>query len=139
MQTFFIIYNTGEYDSYCDRVYAIDAESKEALYEEINRSCDEYIKIITEMKNNRKDIEEQYRPKNIKTYGQKDWSIYNRMLNSHFDKYKNIDKLSVYDCLIAPFDELFGYYGKEAAIKNSCLNILTIEEYIDYRRAEKIK
>jgi hypothetical protein len=32
MTTFFITYNTGEYDSYHDHVYTIDAESKKALY-----------------------------------------------------------------------------------------------------------
>lgn len=42
MQTYFVTYSTGSYDTYVEHVYAIDAESAEALNDELIRAYNVY-------------------------------------------------------------------------------------------------
>lgn len=137
MQIFFVTYNTGEYDSYCEHVYAINAVSKEALLAEIDRACDEYLDWHHKYRTERQRINDEFRPKNHKTAGEKQWKIYNQELNKFLEEFGTSRyDMNVFGCKIPTFDELT-VSGKDKAIADSGLDIMTVEEYIESCRPQK--
>jgi hypothetical protein len=128
MQTFFITYNTGEYDSYSDHVYSIDAISKDEIVKELEKAVDEFIVY----KSRRNVLDSTHRPEG-KMSGQKQWQEYYQKIKEFIQEYGSTPPFQVYDFILYPFDEIMES-GKEKAIKDSCLEIYTIEEYIENSR-----
>lgn len=128
MQTFFVTYNTGEYDSYCDRVYSIDAISKDEIVKEFEKAVDEYVVY----RNKRKMVDSTYRPEG-KMSGEKQWKEYYKKVGEFIEEHGYCPPFQIYDFILYPFDEIMES-GKEKAIHDSCLEIYTIEEYIENSR-----
>lgn len=135
MQTFFVTYSTGEYDSHCEHVYTIDAASKEELLAEIDRACDRFCDKMHDWKNNRRLLDEKFRPKNYKAAGEIQWKTYHQELNKFFEKFDFQRSLVVFGKSIAPFDDLTSSSCKEEAIQSSDLSVMAVEEYIEHCRA----
>jgi hypothetical protein len=135
METFFVTYNTGEYDSYCEHVYAIDAESKKSLYEEISKAFDTYVAYETKYREDRKQIDEQFRPKSANA-GEKQYKEYHIKLNEFYENNPYISNFIVFGYNIALFDETMTC-EKQEAFERSGFQIYTIEEYIERVRPEK--
>lgn len=126
MQTFFITYNTGEYDSYSEHVYAIDAISKDEITKELEKAVDEFII----HRNNRKTFDSMYRPIG-KMCDTTQWKEYYTKVDEFIREHGYTPPFKIYnDINLYPFDEIMES-GKETAILNSCLEIYTIEEYIE--------
>jgi hypothetical protein len=136
METFFVTYNTGEYDSYFEHTYTIDAPSKEALIEEIKKSFERYYDLKKQKRQAMDDVIQKYRPKNLKTAGQKDWQLYNSEVDKVFSKFGIIGKMVVFGNLMPPFSD---YYddNNDKIIEDSYLSVYSIAEYIEYCRPEK--
>lgn len=136
METFFITYNTGEYDSYREHVYVINAESKEALYEEISKAIDIFENNNYIYRTERNRIDELYRPKNVKTLGEKVIKEYHQKLDEFFEKYSPQYNYIVFGFYITPFDKTT-VGTKDQAFYSANLKIYTVEEYIESCRPEK--
>lgn len=134
MQTFFVTYNTGEYDSYCDHVYAIDAESKEVLYEEISNAFDNYVEYQTTYREERKKVD-NFRPTSPNA-GEKQYKEYYMQLAKFTENHPYVGDFFVYDYAITPFDEAMTC-TKDEAFEKSGFEIYTIEEYIQIVRPIK--
>jgi hypothetical protein len=134
METFFVTYNTGEYDSYHEHVYTIDSESKEALYQEIRNAFDEYVEYQTKYMEERKKVD-KFRPE-TSTADKKEFSKYYTHLSTFYETYPNVADFFVYDCAITPFDETMICKKDEAFVKSG-FEIYTMEEYIEIRRPVK--
>lgn len=134
MKTFFVTYNTGEYDSYHEHVYAIDAESKEALHEEISNAFDAYVSYQTTYRAERKKVDE-FRPKSVNA-GEKQYKEYYTQLSKFSETHPYVGDFFVYDFAITPFDETMTC-SKDEAFEKSGFEIYTIEEYIEIRRPAK--
>jgi len=134
MQTFFVTYNTGEYDSYYEHVYSIDAESKEALYVEIHEAFDAFVDY---QKKYREELEKvkEYRSTS-KTAGEKQYKKFHGMLKDFFEKYKFTNDFVVYGYEIPSFDETMTS-NKDDAFEKSSLEIHSVEEYIEFVRPKK--
>jgi hypothetical protein len=135
METFFVTYNTGEYDSYHDHVYAIDAVSKEALYEEISNAFDNFSEYMKKYHKDHKELDDLYRPKSANA-GEKQFKEYHIKLNEFYENNPYISNFSVFGHKIAVFDETMTC-EKQEAFERSGFEIYTIEEYIERVRPEK--
>ena len=135
MPTFFITYNTGEYDSYYEHVYTIDAESKGALHEEVNRAFDVFVDYQTKCSEARKEVDYKYRPKSSSA-GEKQFKEYHAKLNEYFEAYPYVNNFYVFGYPIAPFDEAM-ICEKEEAFSKAGFEIFTIDEYVEYCRPGK--
>jgi hypothetical protein len=136
MKTFFVTYNTGEFDSYVEHVYSFDAESKEDLYAEIYKAIESYCDYSWRFNAAKSEIIETYRPKNPKTAGQKQYLLYNKKLMELYDKYPGMCSLTVYGYQISlPNDLMDG--SVEEACKSAALEIHSVEEYIQFCRPNK--
>ena len=131
MQTFFVSYNTGEYDSYHEYVYSIDAESKEVLLAEIDRACDEYIAAYSGWLNECNLVRQEYKQYRKERGGSNglDVKSYHNKIKKAYDKFPYPSSMIIFGNKIAPFDEL-NVSGKDKAIVDSGLDIMTIDEYI---------
>ena len=137
MGTFFVTYNTGEYDSYYEHVYAFDAESKEALYVEIHDAFDAYVEYQTKYREGRKQIDEQYRPKSPNA-GEKQFKKYNEKLKEFFETHPYATDFVVFGYIISQFDDVM-ICEKDDAFSNACLEIHSVSEYIEFVRPQKKK
>jgi hypothetical protein len=136
MQTFFVTYNTGEYDSYQEHVYSIDAESKEAIFDEISRAIDVYVDYQEKYHAARSELDKKYRPKNTKTAGKKDWEIWHQEYNKFNENNPYVYWISFFGNKLAVFDEI-RFEDKMKAIESAGLDIMTVNEYIESCRPDK--
>lgn len=136
MQTFFIKYNTGEYDSYYEHIYSIDAESKQDLMDEITKATKAYVHYKEVYDEQRNKVDELYRPKNPKTVGKNSMALYHEKLNEFYDRYDYPVALVVYGLSISPFDDL-NKERVDSAISLANLTIHTVEEFIECCRPER--
>jgi hypothetical protein len=136
MTTFFITYNTGEYDSYHDHVYTIDAESKKALYAGISRAFDVFVDYQKKYIEARKEVDAKYRPKTPGPGGERQFKEYHIKLNEFFETYPYVNSFYVFGYPIAPFDEVM-ICEKDEAFKKAGFEIFTTDEYIEYCRPGK--
>ena len=134
MQTFFVTYNTGQYDSYYEHVYAIDAESKEALYIEIDDAYDTYLAYHQKLREEREKVD-KYRPTSSSA-GEKQFKQYNDKLYQFLKNYPYKSNFTVYGYEIAAFDEIM-IYEKDEVVADSNLEIHSVDEYIEFVRPTK--
>jgi len=135
METFFVTYNTGEYDSYYEHVYAIDAESKEALYVEIHDAFDAYVEYQTKYREGQKQVNEKYRPKSSSA-GEKQYKLYHEKLLEFYEKYPYVSDFVVFGYKIPSFDEAMTS-EKDDVFSNAGLEIHSVSEYIEFVRPQK--
>lgn len=129
LETFFVTYNTGEYDSYYEHVYAIDAESKEALYVEIHDAFDAYVSYQTKYQEERNKIDAQYRPKSSSA-GEKQFKLYHEKLKEFYEEWPCASDFIVFGYTIPPFDEAM-ICEKDDAFEKAGLEIHSVSEYIE--------
>lgn len=137
MQTFFVTYNTGEYDSFYEHVYTFEAETKDDIHQEIIRSVNSYVEYQHTYKKERKILDEKYRIKNTKTASEKQWKDWHTAFDEFNKKFPYVSSLTVFGYNIAIFDDIFIYNTVEETLKDSSLDIMTVDEYIESCRPDK--
>jgi hypothetical protein len=135
MATFFITYSTGEYDSYYEYVYTIDANSKEDLREEVSRAFDVYVDCQIKYHQASEEVDAKYRPKSS-TAGERQFKEYYAKLGEFYEAYSYVRNFYVFGNPIAPFDKAMTSEKTEAFTK-AMFEIYTVDEYIAHCRPGK--
>lgn len=137
VQTFFLTYHTGSYDSFQEHVYTIDAESKEQLLLEFREA---FVLYLEECKNFQKLYDTHIQPIRVNINSSEQERLHYlsaiKLFHSrygttpYFIKFRNFELVPLDEEFSNDIDEIFG---------NSHVNVFSIDEYIENHRPPKVE
>lgn len=140
MNTYFITYNTGQYDSYERSVYAFDAESKDVIMDEVVKQIHVFHKLKSDYELAKEKEVGSYPNESLKEYSEKVNKYYAELIE--FIKVNGYEPcyFHIFNYVIKPFDDIMEYYPDINEISNRAnFEIYDVEEYIDTSRPRKVE
>jgi len=144
MNTYFITYTTGEYDSFTSHVYSIDADSKDAIMDEVITQIHAFRKTTTDYNNAKEKALGSYPKPSSTNYSENLTKYYDNLVKFTQEFGYDPNGFQFFEYIIQPFDGIvknysdIEYYPDINEILNmASFEIYDVEEYISECRPRK--